>query len=262
MKQILHTLLILLSFSILGCLVEVAEEPVDENVSTSEIPIIAADSVAADSIAADSVAADSVAADSIDTNTGFCTKELNPVCGRNGETYSNSCEAQAAGINDYFIGACDIPDHIDSIELAGCPRIKAIAPVCLQSLNLVTLTDKNGCITGYQCESESTYEEELEGLRQMFSKIQDLAAKQPCVDPSEWAFISYGSQACGGPQGYIAYHTLTDNQDLMDIIQAHKRAEDQFNRKWRVMSTCMIAPEPQGISCKNKAAVFIQPRSI
>lgn len=37
---------------------------------------------------------------------GICTMDYNPVCGCNGQTYSNACVAGNAGVRTYTAGPC------------------------------------------------------------------------------------------------------------------------------------------------------------
>ena len=71
--------------------------------------------------------------------------------------------------------------------------------------------------------------QEAQSLQEMLKEIKDLASSKKCEDATEWTFTSYGSKACGGPVGYIAYSTTIDTALFLDKIAEHRIAQDQFN---------------------------------
>ena len=101
-----------------------------------------------------------------------------------------------------------------------------------------------------------TQEEEAQNLSIMFSEISLLAVSVTCEDASEWTYTSYGEKACGGPVGFIAYATTIDTVAFLQKVEVHRAAEQAFNKKWGIISTCDLPAEPSGIICENGTPVF------
>ena len=101
-----------------------------------------------------------------------------------------------------------------------------------------------------------TQEEEAQNLSVMFSEIELLAGSVTCEDASEWSYTSYGEKACGGPVGFVAYATTIDTVAFLQKVEAHRAAEQAFNIKWGIISTCDTPAEPSGIICENGTPVF------
>lgn len=99
-------------------------------------------------------------------------------------------------------------------------------------------------------------QDELE-LRNMFGEITDLANSVPCTDSNDWEFIPYGSKACGGPQGYIAYSKSIDVDKFKDMVEDYSQAEEEFNIKYKIVSDCSVVQAPNGVICKDGKLEFI-----
>ncbi|MFN3195650.1 MAG: hypothetical protein ACE364_06875 [Chlorobiota bacterium] len=104
----------------------------------------------------------------------------------------------------------------------------------------------------FSCKDNSMNQEaDAENLARMFEEIKGLSNSEPCEDPSEWRYTSYGSKACGGPIGYIAYSENIDTTLFLSLVAEHKEAEDEYNKRWGIISDCSLPEEPVGVECNN-----------
>ncbi len=109
------------------------------------------------------------------------------------------------------------------------------------------------------CNSDESIsqESELKTLQEQFEEITNMVEDATCDDPNNWTFTAYGSKACGGPQGFIAYPLTIDTITFLEKIEAYNLAEEQFNRKWGVISDCALVPSPESLMCENGKPVLI-----
>jgi hypothetical protein len=108
----------------------------------------------------------------------------------------------------------------------------------------------------YCSDDDISQEQESQDLNEMFSEIKKLASNENCNDSSEWNFTNYGSKACGGPIGFIAYSKTIDTELFFIKIQEHRKAQQNFNKKWGIFSDCSIPSNPIGVLCKNGNPIF------
>lgn len=102
-----------------------------------------------------------------------------------------------------------------------------------------------------------TQEQEIENLSTLLERINTLAESENCTNATEWTYVEFGSKACGGPQGYIAYSTNINTSQFLALVEEYTQEEDNYNKKWGVISDCSIPQEPSSVSCENGAAVLV-----
>ncbi len=126
----------------------------------------------------------------------------------------------------------------------------------MNKLKILGILILSGMCTCCSNEEDSTQAEEAQVINELLEEIQSLASSVDCIDASDWLYTSYGSKACGGPQGYIAYPVTIDGTDFLNKVEAHRRAQSAFNEKWDIISDCLLVGEPSGITCENGSPVF------
>lgn len=96
-------------------------------------------------------------------------------------------------------------------------------------------------------------EQEIEhqNLINLFYEIEKMANNKTCTNSDDLTFTAYGSKACGGPQGYIAYSTKINVADFLKKVTEYTNKEKAFNVKWGIISTCDIPNRPVDVTCLN-----------
>ncbi|UAM98091.1 hypothetical protein K8354_17720 [Polaribacter litorisediminis] len=100
-------------------------------------------------------------------------------------------------------------------------------------------------------------EKEHRNLMALFDEIQNLAYATSCIDASNWAFTAYGSKACGGPQGFMAYSKNMNTEEFLKKIEIYTQSEKEFNRKWGIISDCSVTAQPIAVACVNSYPTLI-----
>jgi hypothetical protein len=103
----------------------------------------------------------------------------------------------------------------------------------------------------------SSQEIEHRSLMDLFNEIQNLSYSVSCLNATDWSFVAYGSKACGGAQGYIAYSSQIDTASFLKKIEAYAQAEKDFNFKWGLISDCSITNPPTSVECQNGIPTLI-----
>ena len=99
-------------------------------------------------------------------------------------------------------------------------------------------------------------EKDHQKLMLLFSEIEELSTSVTCVNGNDWDFIGYGTKGCGGFQGYIAYSNKIDVAAFLQKVADYTEKEDEYNKKWGIVSDCSVPSEPLEVDCVNGSPVL------
>lgn len=94
-------------------------------------------------------------------------------------------------------------------------------------------------------------------MQEVYKEMVSLSESQTCSDSEEWLFTAYGSKACGGPIGYIAYSKKIDQNYFLGLVDRFTELQAEYNRKTGAVSDCALAVRPTRVTCENGKPKFI-----
>lgn len=105
-------------------------------------------------------------------------------------------------------------------------------------------------------ESGSLTTEESKEMDDLKSEITALANREKCTNSSDWKTVGLGVKACGGPVSYIAYSNKIDEITFLEKVDLYNQKSSEYNKKYNLVSDCMLVMQPENIVCENEKPVF------
>ena len=102
-------------------------------------------------------------------------------------------------------------------------------------------------------------EEQARYLAAVLSGLLEQASAITCQGAAQWSFAPYGSKACGGPQGFLAYPVNDQTAQFLEDLEAYRLSEAQYNEDFGIASDCSAPATPIGVDCIQGSAVLIYP---
>lgn len=94
-------------------------------------------------------------------------------------------------------------------------------------------------------------------MQKVYKEMVSLSESETCSDSEDWLFTAYGSKACGGPIGYIAYSKKIDQNYFIGLVDRFTELQAEYNRKTGAVSDCALALRPTRVACENGKPKFI-----
>lgn len=110
-------------------------------------------------------------------------------------------------------------------------------------------------------ENNLSQQQDKEPLTKLIKEIEAAIQKETCTDAADWNFAPIGSKPCGGPSSYIAYPKKMESQ-ILPQIEKFTEMQTAFNKKYQLISDCMMIAPPTGIECVDGKAVLTSENTV
>jgi hypothetical protein len=114
-----------------------------------------------------------------------------------------------------------------------------------------------GSVSGCE-QAEDSQEITANNLEKQLAGIHAFINAGSCSETGECRFLAYGSKACGGPQGYLLFSNQVDFEVLAKMVEDYTKAEAAYNKKFGVISDCMVVTPPGKLECVNGKCVQVE----
>jgi len=94
-------------------------------------------------------------------------------------------------------------------------------------------------------------------MQEIYKLMVSLSEAENCSQSADWLFTAYGSKACGGPIGYIAYSKKINQDYFLGLVDRFTKLQSEYNQKTGAVSDCALAIRPTGVTCENGKPKFI-----
>lgn len=91
----------------------------------------------------------------------------------------------------------------------------------------------------------------------IYKEMVSLSESETCSNSGDWLFTPYGSKACGGPIGYIAYSKKIDQVYFLGLVDRFTQLQAEHNQKTGAVSDCALAIRPIAVTCENGKPKFV-----
>lgn len=98
--------------------------------------------------------------------------------------------------------------------------------------------------------------QESDEMNVLKAEITAMANSEKCTDPADWKTVGLGVKACGGPVSYVAYSNKIDETAFLEMVELYNQRSTDYNKKYNLVSDCMLVTQPENIVCENDRPVF------